>query len=71
MQHMFLGFLSLIFASFGIVNANNTKLQPSENIENVVDQKEIQMNHENQIPQYLYKIVSLDIKKECSLKLVR
>lgn len=35
-------------------------MPPLDKIESLTDQKEIQMNHENDTPQYLYKIVSPD-----------
>lgn len=58
MQNMFLVILCLTLICFGILSANETKIQSSEINKNLINQKEIQMNHENHTPQYLYKIVS-------------
>jgi uncharacterized protein (DUF952 family) len=68
MQNMFLGFLCLMAASFGMSNASGAKMQPSEKIENLTGQKEMQMNHENHTPQYLYKIVSPEEWQDSLLK---
>lgn len=68
MKNKFLYVLCLTLASFGLITANDTKMQSSENIENSTYQKETQMNHENHTPQYFYKIVSLEEWQDSLLK---
>lgn len=58
MQNMLVGILCPMLACCGISNASDAKMQSSEKTANAIDQKETQMKTENQIPQYLYKIVS-------------
>jgi uncharacterized protein (DUF952 family) len=68
MHNMFLCALCFVLTSLGLANANDIKMQSSEKSVNLTYQKEIQMNHENHTPQYLYKIVSPEEWQDSLLK---
>jgi uncharacterized protein (DUF952 family) len=68
MKNLILCSFCLILASCAVLDASHIEAQSAEKSKNLTEQKEIQMNHENQTPQYLYKIVSPEEWQESLLK---